>query len=76
MTEIKRVDEAPNAEERSLSGAIAQGAAEGTALVVAGAVIKQGPAVVKQGLAKLGSIGKQAPESQQKPEGEHKPESK
>ncbi len=32
-----------------MSGAIAQGAAEGTAAVVVGAAIKQAPAVVKQG---------------------------
>ena len=61
MSEFNRVDEAPRAEERSMSGAIAQGAAEGTAAAVVGAAIKQAPAVVKQGLAKLGSVRKPKP---------------
>jgi hypothetical protein len=63
---IERVEqEQGEAEFRSLTAAAIAGAAGGTA-----------SAVANQALAKLGSIGKQAPESEQKPEGEQKPESK
>ena len=48
--EIKRIDET-QAEERSLGGALAQGAAGGAAGAVAGAL-------TQQALAKLGSLGK------------------
>jgi hypothetical protein len=62
MAESKRIEHQPierverlQAEERSMSATLAQGAASGAAGAVAGAV-------TQQALAKLGSLGKQKQE--------------
>jgi hypothetical protein len=66
MAESKPIErfEQEQAEYRSLSGALAQGAAEGTAGVATGALIGVAAHEGRKVVAKLGSLGKQKQEPQ------------